>query len=96
MEWGSLPRWIIVAFVAFVAMSYSLSHPEMFNDMRGYVQSWGGAMFKTMTGGCLGYGFSRWVVGLDVSKEPPERRPLAGLSLALYIAAGMIGVPLGS
>ena len=91
MKFTSTFRWVLVAIIAFTAMTYAI----LTMGYISYVESWGGSMFKTMSGGCLGYAFSRYVMKLDLSKQTAEQRPISALSQAIVIAAGMIGVPYG-
>lgn len=84
-------RWLIIALIAFAGMTYAVVGFGFFD----YVQSWGGSLFKALSGACLGYGISRGVEALDISKQPVEQRPMAGLSRAILIGAGIIGVPSG-
>lgn len=55
-----------------------------------YMLAWGGKFFKSVSGGLLGFWFSRYVCKLDVSKAKDPA--LAGLGQSLLIAAGMIAV----
>lgn len=79
-------RWIILvlacvigALIAFTAMGWD-----------GWVYNWIGKLFRAASGGALGWAVSRYVVGLDLSAIPADKRPLAGLSQALLIGFGAL------
>lgn len=85
-------RWVLLGFIALAAVLYATTDLNYL----GYVISWGGAAWKCMSGAALGFFISRWVDKLDLSELPDKLRPMAGLSRAVIVGAGMIGVPLGS
>jgi len=74
-------RWALLGIVVLVGMHYAMVGFGFY----GYVQSWGGVVFKAICGGCIGWFISRYVIGLDISELPAEQRPMAGLSLAVLI-----------
>ena len=81
-------RWGIVGMLVLAGLALALIE----GDMTGYITSWGGTVFKALSGGLLGWLISRYVVGLDLSSTPAENRPLAGLSQAILIAGFAIAV----
>lgn len=62
----------------------------------GWLQSWGGTLFKALSGGCIGWAVSRYVVALDLSALPAEQRPLAALSQAILIGAFAMALATGA
>jgi len=85
-------RWGIVgmAIVASVVLALSVG------DLEGYLMSWGGTVFKALSGGLIGWLVSRYVVGLDLSSTPAEARPLAGLSQAFLIGSFALALATGA
>jgi|GEM_PF-5722917 len=87
-----LIRWGLVVMVCTAAGTLAV----MLFDWVGYVQSWGGAMFKATSGGALGWMVSRHVCELDLSKAGEGKdRAVAGLSQAFLIGAFAIAVASG-
>jgi len=80
MSWNKV-RWLFLGLLAIAGMNLALTEFFLYD----YVQSWGGAFFKLMSGVALGWLVFRFVIGVDISSLPPEQRPMAGLSLAIII-----------
>lgn len=86
-----LKRWLVVAVVCVLAASFGWYALEW----QGYIQTWGGAMFRAASGGALGWVVSRYVLGLDLSTINPMQRPVAGIAQALLVGCGSIAVAVG-
>lgn len=84
-------RWLVLLTLCVIGALLAV----FWLDFRTYVQGWIGALFKASSGAVLGWIISRFIDELDLSTIAPEHRPLAGLSRAWLIGAGMIGVAVG-
>jgi hypothetical protein len=62
----------------------------------GWLASWGGVVFKAASGGALGWVVSRYVIGLDLSALPSDKRPLAAVSQAILVAGFALAVAFGA
>ncbi len=62
------------------------------DDWGGYLQAWGGTVFKGLSGCVIGWLISRYVIGLNLSQIEENLRPIAAISQAIIIAAFVIGV----
>ena len=51
----------------------------------GYVMTWGGSLFRALSGGALGYVISRHVLDLDLSQIAEERRRPIGMDVYLSV-----------
>ena len=85
-------RWAVVVIAVALAVMFALTQ----GNFTGYITSWGGTVFKALSGGFVGWIISRYVVGLDLSAIPIEQRPLAGLSQALLIGAYALALATGA
>lgn len=83
-------KWGIVAAVCLAAWLVL----EQARD-GGYAHAWASVMFKSMSGGFVGWLVSRYVLDLDLSALTPEHRPLAALSQSLLIVGFAIAVAIG-
>lgn len=81
------PWWFVCILGAVIAVM-------LFQGMTEYVMRWGGSMFQVVSGGLLGFHFSRRVLHNNVSEIAPEDRARAALSQAIVVAAFALGVPL--
>lgn len=86
-----LARWLAVLAVCAVAAVFGW----WVLDWHGYIQTWGGAIFRAASGGALGWAVSRYVLGLNLSEIPVMQRPIAGVSQALLVTGGAIAVAVG-
>lgn len=84
-------RWLVLALIAAAAMYYAAAGFGFVD----YVQTWGGAAFKALSGGALGWFINRCVIGLDISALPQEQHPVAALSQALLISAFALALATG-
>lgn len=93
----SSTRWILIGIVVAVGLigAINIDHSAAFQAGMQYVVGWGGAIFKALSGGAVGWFVARYVVLIDLSSLPQEQRPQAGLSLALLIAGFAIAVATG-
>ena len=84
-------RWILIALLCLAGAAGAW----LLLEWSGYVQGWVGALFRAASGGALGWLVSRWVLGLDLSEIPAERRPVSALSQALLIGCFAVAVAVG-
>jgi hypothetical protein len=86
-----LVRWSVVTAICVAAALFGYFQLEW----QGYIQTWGGALFRAASGGALGWVVSRYVLGLDLSEIPAMLRPTAAVSQAFLVGAGAIAVAVG-
>jgi hypothetical protein len=88
--------WVVIILIAVLCALFLPIWPNGaggFTHMTGYVVSWGGAVFKAMSGGVIGFWFVRHVLKVNISEIPDwTSKALAGLGAAIVIAAFIIGV----
>jgi len=84
-EHGSKLRWLLLGLITFGAMHYAVVNMGLYS----YIQSWGGAQFKILSGACMGWFLFRFVMRVDLSTMPLLERTIAGLSLAILM--GLFG-----
>jgi len=64
--------------------------------LTGFVLTWLGTIFKTMSGAVLGFWFCRKVLRVNLSEVPEgQARAIASLTVAIVVAAFVIGVAQG-
>lgn len=85
---SSTKRWIPIAAACLLAAIIAL----VLLNWEGYVLSWGGSMFKAISGALIGWAISKFVLRLNLSAIPDEARPIAALSQAILIAGIAIAV----
>lgn len=88
----SFRRWASVAAIVIAALLVGL----LVFGFEGYVQSWGGTVFKALSGGLIGWAVSRYVVRLDLSEIAADQRPLAALSQAILIGLFALALATGA
>lgn len=90
-QFNSRLRFLLIALIVVIAALYAWFHM----DWTGYVQSWGGAMFRATSGAILGWVICRFVLRLHISELPtPEERAVAGIAQALLI--GLLAIAVGT
>jgi len=85
-------RWLILGIIVLAAMHQAVVSFEFY----GYVQSWGGTVFKALSGGLIGWTISRFVIGLDISELAEDQRPVAALSQTILIAGFALALATGA
>lgn len=85
-------KWGLLGLLVLASMHQAMTGFEFY----GYVQSWGGTLFKALNGGFIGWFVSRYVIGLDISELPLELRPQAALSQAILIAGFAVALATGA
>lgn len=91
--------WVALVLVAMaVGMLFPIfpNGSGGYTTLTGFVLSWLGTIFKTMSGAVLGFWFCRRVLRIDLSTIPEGTpRSLAGLCIGIVVAAFVIGVAQG-
>ena len=91
--------WVAIVLVAMVAGMLLPIFPDGsggHTTLTGFVLTWLGTIFKTMSGGVLGFWFCRHVLRVNLSEIPDfQSRALAGLGVSIVVAAFIIGVAQG-
>lgn len=85
-------RWVLIAAICLFAMAVAWNRMQWAD----YVLSWGGAMFRALSGAAVFWFLSRYVAKLDLSAIPEDRRAMAGVSQAILVAGGAIAVAVGT
>ena len=85
-------RWALLGLIVIAAIQYAMVGFEF----HGYVQSWGGTLFKALNGGVIGWLISRYVIGLDISTLEAGDRPVAALSQAILIGSFAMALAQGA
>lgn len=88
----SWPKWLILCLIVAGSLHVAIMDFGLFS----YVQNWGGVAFKVLSGAALGWGVSRYIIGLDLSDLPAADRPVAALSQAILIGAFALGMATGA
>ena len=85
-------RWGVVAMLCLTVLLWYV----LDTGWTSYVQSWLGSSFKALSGGCIGWLVSRYIVELDLSKISDEQRSTAALSQAILIGSFALSLATGA
>ena len=85
-------RWSVVALLCLAVLLWYV----LDTGWTSYVQSWLGSSFKALSGGCIGWMVSRYVVELDLSEINYEQRAMAALSQAILIGSFALSLATGA
>lgn len=92
--------WVVLVIIAMACAMLFPIFPDGtggYTTLAGYVTTWFGSIFKTMSGGVIGFWFCRKVLKVDLSEIPDlTARSIAGLGCGLVIAAFILGVAKGT